>query len=225
MIPIRDDNPITSPPIVTVGLVVVNAAVFILQFIQPPELQELTVYRWGAIPARLFHGGDSAAWLTVFTSMFMHGGIMHIAGNMLYLWIFGNNIEDRLGHFKYLIFYLLSGVAAALAFAFFEPNSEVPMVGASGAISGVLGAYIVLFPRTNVMVLVFLFFFIRFVAVPAYIVLGLWFVMQFTGILGGSQAGGGVAYMAHIGGFAFGALTIYLFRPKRSARWRSGWTG
>lgn len=220
MIPIRDDNPTSSPPIVTVSLIVANAAVFILQFMQPPELQVQAVYQWGVIPARLLSGGFSD-WVTIFSSMFMHGGIAHLGGNMLYLWIFGNNIEDRLGHIKSLIFYLLCGVAAALGQVMVSPSSTVPMVGASGAISGILGAYIVLFPRANVMVMI-IFFFIRFVAVPAWVVLGIWFVMQLTGILGTPAAGGGVAFMAHIGGFVFGALTIYLFRPKR-ALVRRGW--
>lgn len=222
MIPIRDDNPSTTAPIVTIGLIAINVVVYLLQFSQPPEVQAQTVYAWGAIPERLFTGGHPGDWITVLTSMFMHGGLAHLGGNMLYLWIFGNNIEDRLGHVKYLFFYLLSGVAAALAFALFNPSSDVPMVGASGAISGVLGAYIILFPRTNVIVLIF-FFFIRFVAIPAFIVLGLWFVMQFTGILGGNQAGGGVAYMAHVGGFVFGAAAVYIFRPKRPVQLRRGW--
>jgi membrane associated rhomboid family serine protease len=221
MIPIRDDNPAYSPPIVTVALIAANVAVFILQFLQPPELQAQSVHTWGAIPARLLRGGDPAAWLTVFSSMFMHGGIVHLAGNMLYLWIFGNNIEDKLGHLKYLIFYLLCGVAAALGQTLIDPSSEVPMIGASGAISGVLGAYILLFPRANVMVLI-IFVFIRFIAVPAYVVLGLWFVMQLSGILGASSSGGGVAFMAHVGGFIFGLATIYLFRPKRDVL-RRGW--
>ena len=147
---------------------------------------------------------------------------MHLGGNMLYLWIFGNNIEDRIGHIKFVFFYLLCGAAAALGFALSDPASTVPMVGASGAISGVLGAYILLFPRANVMVMIIFFFILRFVAVPAFIVLGLWFVLQITGILGGPQAGGGVAFMAHVGGFVFGLATIYLFRPKRAVT-RRGW--
>ena len=222
MIPIRDDNPVTTTPFVTVGIIIVNVVVFFFQFTQPPELQVQTVYAWGAIPARLFGGGDPLAWITVFTSMFMHGGIMHIGGNMLYLWIFGNNIEDRIGHFKFIIFYLLCGFAAAIGHALINPASDVPMVGASGAISGVLGAYILLFPRAKVIVMVIFFFILRFIAVPAYLALGLWFVLQLTGILGGPQDGGGVAFMAHVGGFVFGLATIYLYRPKRPML-RRGW--
>ena len=223
MIPIRDDNPTASPPIITVGLIAVNVVVFVLQFMQPPEQQMQMVYTWGAIPLRIFSSGDPLSWVTLLTSMFMHGGVAHIGGNMLYLWIFGNNIEDRLGHGKFFVFYILCGLVAALGHALMDPSSEIPMVGASGAISGVLGAYVLLFPRAKVVVLVVLVFILRFIAVPAFIVLGLWFVMQFTGILGGQQAGGGVAYMAHIGGFVFGLAVVYLFRPKPPARLRRGW--
>ncbi len=224
MIPIRDDNPTSTAPIVTVGLIIGNVVVFVLQFMQPPELQVQTVYTWGAIPLRLFTGGNPLDWVTLITSMFMHGGLLHLGGNMLYLWIFGNNIEDRLGHVKFFFFYILCGLVAALGHALLNRASDIPMVGASGAISGVLGAYILLFPRAHVMVLIIFFFILRFIAVPAFVVLGLWFVMQLSGILGGTSEGGGVAYMAHIGGFVFGLAAIYLFRPRPRVANR-GWAG
>jgi membrane associated rhomboid family serine protease len=161
--------------------------------------------------------------LSVVTSMFMHGGWMHIIGNMLYLWIFGNNIEDRLGHVRFVLFYLLSGAAAALAQSLANTHSEVPMIGASGAIAGVLGAYMVLFPRAHVLVLVPLGFFTQLLRLPALLVLGFWFVLQF--LQGGLMApgeGGGVAYLAHIGGFVAGIVLILLFGGRRptAAPWQ-----
>jgi membrane associated rhomboid family serine protease len=163
--------------------------------------------------------------LTMFTSMFLHGGLFHIGGNMLYLWIFGDNVEDTLGHGRFLIFYLLSGVAAALCQAMLNPGSRVPMVGASGAISGVLGAYLVLFPYATVLTLVTFGFFIRFLHVPALIVLGFWIVVQllngyftFSAQALGRGESGGVAWFAHIGGFVGGMVLLFLFRPRRSSR-------
>jgi membrane associated rhomboid family serine protease len=160
----------------------------------------------------------------MFTSMFLHGGLFHVAGNMLYLWIFGNNVEDTLGHARFVVFYLASGVGAALGQTAFGPESTVPMIGASGAVSGVLGAYLLLFPRANVLTLIVLGFFIRLVRIPAVIVLGLWFAVQFLNGLvtwsasaSGGAAGGGVAWFAHIGGFLVGMALLYALHPRRPA--------
>lgn len=213
MIPIRDENPTRRPPLVTVLLIAINAAVFLLEVVQSPSAQTQFVYTWGAIPSQLTRDllqlpAPPAHWLTLISSMFLHGGLGHLGGNMLYLWIFGNNIEDYLGHFRFLLFYLLCGLLAALTHAATDPSSAVPMIGASGAISGVLGGYLLLHPRANVVVLVFFVFFIRTIRVPAALVLGLWFLMQLTGILGGSD---GIAIFAHIGGFLAGLLLIRPF--------------
>jgi membrane associated rhomboid family serine protease len=156
--------------------------------------------------------------LTIFTSMFMHGGWFHVGGNMLYLGIFGNNIEDTLGHVRYLIFYLASGVAAALAQVAMGPSSDVPMVGASGAVSGVLGAYLLLFPHAYVTTLIILGFFFRVVKIPALVVLGFWIVLQVLNGLGSFGARGGVAFFAHIGGFVAGIGLLFLLRPRARPR-------
>jgi membrane associated rhomboid family serine protease len=161
--------------------------------------------------------------VTIFTSMFLHGGLLHVGGNMLYLWIFGNNVEDTLGHARFLVFYLLAGVAAALAQIVVNPSSGIPMIGASGAVSGVLGAYLLLFPYARVLTLVMFGFFIRFVHVPALVVLGFWIVVQFVnGLVSVSLAGqrevGGVAFFAHVGGFFAGMGLLFLLRPRQAAR-------
>jgi membrane associated rhomboid family serine protease len=236
MIPLRDDNPTTIPPIVTVGIIVIASLVFLWQQTLSPEDGLIAVYAYGVVPAVLF-GSDSLPpeiarippELTILTSMFMHGGWMHIIGNMLYLWIFGNNIEDAVGHVRFVLFYLLCGAAAALAQSAIDIHSGVPMIGASGAIAGVLGAYMVLFPRAHVLVLVPLGFFTQVMRLPALLVLGFWFVLQF--IQGGLMAPGeegGVAYWAHIGGFVSGIALIFLLRrrPPAAAQWprRGPWS-
>jgi membrane associated rhomboid family serine protease len=228
MIPIRDDNPIRITPYFTIALIVINCLVFIYEFAQGTQGFREFTFKYGLIPAELMQGRDltppeysylaSSPYLNLFTSMFMHGGIIHLAGNMLYLWIFGNNIEDVLGHFKFVIFYLLSGLVAALAFALVNPNSTVPLVGASGAIAGILGAYMVRFPHARVHTLIWFFIFIRVVALPAVFLLGFWFLLQI--ISSSSTVSGGVAWFAHIGGFIFGAAVFLIFglRYKRR-RW------
>ncbi len=237
MIPLRDDNPTTIPPVVTIGIIVLCSLVFLWQQSLSQEAGIYAVYAYGVVPTVLF-GNDSLPpdiarippELSIVTSMFMHGGWMHIIGNMLYLWIFGNNIEDRLGHVRFVLFYLLCGAAAALAQSVVNTHSEVPMIGASGAIAGVLGAYMVLFPRAHVLVLVPLGFFTQVMRLPALLVLGFWFVLQF--IQGGLMApgeGGGVAYWAHIGGFVAGIALIFLLgggRPRAPAPWprRGPWS-
>jgi len=180
----------------------------------------MITYSFGAIPYYLLSLQTVQPLhplLTVFSSMFMHGGIFHLAGNMLYLWIFGNNIEDKLGHVRFIIFYLFCGVVGSYSHAFTEPDSLIPMVGASGAISGILGAYLLLFPRAGVYTIIFLGFFMQIVKIPALIVIGFWALMQImNGLLSaGIMKGGGVAWFAHLGGFLVGLLTIRLWLPGR----------
>jgi membrane associated rhomboid family serine protease len=224
MIPLRDDNPTRTTPFLTVGLIAANALVFLYQLSLPPRAAKLFVYQFAMIPAVVF-GTDQLPGsvtaipptLTLFTSMFLHGGFMHLAGNMLYLWIFGNNIEDAMGHARFLVFYLVCGLLASLSHAFTNLGSEIPSLGASGAISGVLGAYLLLYPRARVLVLIPLWIFMRLMYVPAAFALGIWFLMQLlSGGLSGSQ-GGGVAWWAHIGGFVAGMALVGLFK-QRSVR-------
>ena len=216
------------------ALVIINAIVFIYNGTLDPKVQS-PLAGFELVPAELTAGRDVGVptllpfWMTIFTSMFLHANLLHIGGNMLYLWIFGNNIEDALGHFRFLFFYLVAGAAAALAQVVVDPQSTMPMVGASGAIAGVLGAYLILFPRARIISLVFLFVIVQLVALPAYVVLGLWFVLQLVNTLvfsSGMMPGGGVAYAAHTGGFLAGVIAIYLFGGKRlvgnRARWRNG---
>jgi membrane associated rhomboid family serine protease len=226
MIPLKDENPSSSFPLVTLGLIAANIAVFLYTLSQPAFSQERFIMGFGMIPSELL--GNSPRLhqtipgvLTLLTSMFMHGGLLHLLGNMLYLWIFGNNIEDLLGRVRFLIFYLACGVFAALAHLVLNPNSTMPMVGASGAIAGVLGAYLISFPRARVLVLVFIIFFITTARVPAFWVLGLWFIMQLMYVSSDAGAGANIAYMAHIGGFLIGMLLIRKMSPFRG--WRAGW--
>jgi membrane associated rhomboid family serine protease len=196
-----------------------NLIVFLLQVTSRLGMQEVT-YAYGAIPYSLLTFQTTQPLhplMTVFTSMFMHGGIFHFGGNMLYLWIFGNNIEDRLGHFRFIAFYIFCGVFSAYAFAITSPESTIPMIGASGAVSGVLGAYILLFPRANIHTLLFLGFFVTTVRIPALIVIGFWAIIQFiNGLLStGLSEGSGVAWFAHIGGFLIGLGTLKLWLPRR----------
>ncbi|MCE5312692.1 MAG: rhomboid family intramembrane serine protease [Nitrospiraceae bacterium] len=214
MIPYKDDNPTTIVPFVTIGLIAINCAVFIWQMLSPLGMQQI-VMSYGAIPANIISFTSNqpiSPAATVFTAMFMHGGIFHIAGNMLYLWIFGNNIEDALGHFRFLLFYLFSGVVAAYSHALASTGSTIPMIGASGAVSGVLGAYLLLYPAARVHTLIFLGFFIQVIRVPAVIVLVFWIGIQIlNGFISFGPAKGGVAWFAHIGGFAAGLITIKLW--------------
>ena len=225
MFPLRDDNPTRRLAIVTIGLLGANVLVFLYQIslhaggAQGARAAQAFIEEFGLVPCRLTGVCPSAVdlpspILTIFSSMFMHGGLFHIGGNMLYLWIFGNNVEDTLGHGRYLIFYLGCGAAAALAQTAIGPGSPVPMVGASGAVSGVLGAYLVLFPRASVTTLIVLGFFFRLVQVPAVVVLGFWIVIQLvTGLLS-VGASGGVAFFAHIGGFVAGIGLLFVLRPR-----------
>jgi len=235
MIPLRDDNPTETMPVVTVALITACSLVFFYQLSLGPDAGQRFVYQFGAIPAALL-GKKSLppeviaipASFSLITSMFLHGGFLHLIGNMLYLWIFGNNIEDAMGHFRFIGFYLICGVIAAMSHAMVDPGSVAPMIGASGAISGVLGAYLLLYPRAHVYVLIpFGFFFWR-TYVPAFLVLGFWFVLQLISSTTSTGGGGGVAWFAHIGGFVAGMALIGIFKhrtvrffnppPRRSLR-------
>jgi len=222
MIPLRDDNPTRITPVVTVALIAINILIFLYQLSLGPRAGQLFVYQFGAIPAVL--SGSQALSpnleaippiFSLFTSMFLHGGLMHVAGNMLYLWIFGNNIEDAMGHFRFILFYVVCGLAASMAHILSDVGSAIPAIGASGAISGVLGAYLLLYPRAQVLTLVPLGFFIRLMYIPAGLVLTLWFLLQlfYSGMSQGQ--GGGVAWWAHIGGFVAGLALVGLFKKRR----------
>lgn len=219
MIPYKDDNPTTHFPIVTILLIGVNTLIFLYQISSADS--RAFIYSYGVIPYYLFHGDAETGIpiaVNIFTSMFLHGGLLHLAGNMLYLWIFGNNIEDKLGIFRFIIFYLICGIIATYSHALSDPSSMIPMIGASGAISGILGAYLVLFPRARIHTLIFFGFFIQVIKVPAIIVIGFWIVIQLVnGILSKGLYGGegGVAWFAHIGGFLAGVIIIKLFYRKR----------
>ena len=222
MIPYKDDNPTTVFPFVTVGLIALNIATYLWELISPLEEQHIAL-AYGAIPRSLLTFEQNQPvhpLLTIFSSMFLHSGFFHLGGNMLYLWIFGNNIEDMLGHVRFMAFYLLSGVVAAYSHALTEPHSLVPMIGASGAVSGVLGAYFLLFPHARVHTILFFGFFWQLVRVPALIVIGFWAIIQLiNGILTEGLLGqGGVAWFAHIGGFLFGLISIKLWLPKRRSQ-------
>jgi len=212
MFPIGDDNSARrTVPVVTYALIALNVLVFFLEL----NGGESFIQQWSVVPRRLTQnpGGD---FITVFTSMFMHGGWLHLGGNMLYLWIFGDNVEDRFGHAKFAVFYLLCGIAATVAQVAFSAGSNVPNLGASGAIAGVLGAYLILFPREQVRVLMGR----GVVPLPALAVIGMWIVLQFINGIGSitqSAETGGVAYMAHIGGFVAGLILTFLFGGRRSA--------
>ena len=234
MIPLKDDVPSRSVPIITIVLIALNVAAYVYQLslgLSPGggRAAEAFIFEFGATPCRLTgtcdRGDFPSPYVTVFTSMFLHGGLLHVGGNMLYLWIFGDNIEDALGHGRFLVFYLLAGVAAAVAQTVTGPTSTIPMIGASGAVSGVLGAYLLLFPYATILTLVTFGFFIRTVHIPAVIVLGFWIVLQLLNgwlTVSASAMGrgetGGVAWFAHIGGFLAGMVLLLLFRPRTSRR-------
>jgi membrane associated rhomboid family serine protease len=219
MIPIHDDNPTHIRPYVTWTIIGLCVAIFLWQFSLDSTAATKVIYALGVVPAVIL--GDKVlpaeitlvpGMITVITSMFMHGGWMHLIGNMLFLWVFGNNIEDAMGHFKFIVFYGLCGLAAAGGQIASDPASTIPMIGASGAISGVLGAYLLLYPRARVLMLVWLGFFVTTFRIPAVIVLGGWIALQFYSAAASDGGGGGVAWWAHIGGFAAGLVLIPLFR-------------
>jgi membrane associated rhomboid family serine protease len=224
-IPLKDLNPRRTYPIVNTALILANVAVFLYQYSLPQHAFKVFMTTYATIPARFpaalsGNGPWESAFVPLFTSMFLHSGILHIAGNMLFLWIFGDNVEDFYGHFTYLFFYLLCGIGSGLLHVVFNMSSAVPALGASGAISGVMGAYLILYPRSQILTLVFIFL----VPIPAVIILGLWFIMQFLSAFSslGAVASGGVAWWAHVGGFLMGMLITTMARGKRSTtRWQS----
>ena len=229
MIPVRDDQPSFSTPFVTYFLIGLNLLIYLFESaLDVPSLQGL-LFHFGLIPSHVVlaltgarHTNFAGALLPFFTSMFLHGSWMHVIGNMWFMWIFGDNVEDYLGHFNYLVFYLLSGLGAALAQVILTPSSPVPTVGASGAIAGVLGAYFILYPRARVLTWFFIFFF----HVPAWVMLGYWFVVQFlsgaaSSIAYAGHGNAGIAFWAHVGGFVVGVVMIKIF-PERQQRYRYG---
>jgi membrane associated rhomboid family serine protease len=240
MIPLKDNIPTDRFPFVTVALILANVVVYLLairhggSIISGPDTYE--VVKYGSIPKALthclgqdlvveaqgvacVHGGGIPTWATAFTAMFMHASILHIGGNMLFLWIFGNNVEDAMGPVKYLAFYMLGGLAALALQVAIGPNSPVPTLGASGAIAAVLGGYILLYPRARVLTLVFIILFFTVIELPALVMLGIWFAQQAVfgaaNLTNPTGGGGGVAYFAHVGGFAFGLLTVKLLATRR----------
>ncbi|MDD4335382.1 MAG: rhomboid family intramembrane serine protease [Desulfotomaculaceae bacterium] len=217
MIPLRDDIPSNTFPIVNYILIAVNLAVFGFELSLGRSLDQY-IYTHAVIPIQVVSEGFTAEQFVRMTAtMFFHGGWLHLLSNMLYLWIFGDNVEDRMGHFKYLFFYLIVGYLATFAHIFFYPMSGTPLVGASGAIAGVLGAYLILYPHARVLTLIFIFVFIQLVYIPALIFLGIWFVLQLiSGAASVGQAGQSVAFWAHIGGFVAGMLLVKLFATKKA---------
>jgi membrane associated rhomboid family serine protease len=227
MIPIRDEIPTRKTPVVNYLLIAINILVFLYMLFMPESTLEAFFNTYAMTPSHFVEGVTLANAMTIFTSMFMHAGLAHIAGNMLYLWIFGDNVEDRLGHFGYLVFYLAGGVVASLTHILTNWGSDMPTVGASGAIAAVLGAYLVFFPSSRVATFIPLPFgiFYKLTLVPAAVVLGLWFVYQlFEGVaaLGGADVGG-VAVWAHIGGFVFGMVVAVLLAPRETRQKAYTW--
>ena len=229
MFPIHDDNPTHRPPIVTVALIAACILIYFWQVSLGPQGGAQAVYSFGFIPALLFTDVALPPDLavippsaTLVSSMFLHGGFMHLAGNMLYLWVFGNNIEDVCGHGRFLAFYLACGVAAAFAQALPDPSSQIPMIGASGAISGVLGAYLLMYPHARVLVAIPFGFYLHMMRIPAGLVLVLWFGLQLLSNVMAQPGQGGVAFRAHIGGFIAGMILIPLFKQRR-VRLRLPW--
>jgi membrane associated rhomboid family serine protease len=217
MFPLRDVIPSTTVPFVTITLIVLNAIIWFFEISLSEQDLPAFLQLYGVVPADF-------APATLITSMFLHGSWMHVIGNMWWLWIFGDNVEDRMGHGRFLVFYLLCGIVAALGQVYMNPHSTLPMVGASGAIAGVLGAYLVLYPHSRVLTLVPIFFFVEIIELPAVLLLGIWFVMQLfsAGAVAATASDqGGVAFMAHAAGFAVGALGVLVFRKKQTpdARW------
>ena len=220
MFPVSDVIPSRTTPVVTIALIVLNALAFVYELQLTDRALRVLVHDHGIVPAVF-------SWTSILSSMFLHAGWLHLGANMLYLWIFGDNVEDRLGRARYLLFYLGCGAAAALAQVAMNPHSTVPMIGASGAVAGVMGAYFVLYPRSRVLTAVFVVFFLDLVEIPAIFFLGIWFLMQlFSGVgsIGAEAADGGVAFFAHVGGFAAGAVSGVYWRFREQTL-RGYWAG
>ena len=221
MIPLKDDNPTSGKPTTTYFIIGLCILIFLIQLSSETYRTGQLFYSYGLIPSVLMGVNQLPmdlyvvpGWVTIFTSMFMHGGFMHLIGNMLYMWIFADNIEDSLGAKKFIIFYLLCGIGAAMSQVLMDINSQIPMVGASGAIGGILGAYLINYPKAKVLVLIPFGFFSQLIKIKAIYVLGFWFILQFINSGTASAQGGGVAYAAHIGGFISGVILILFFNKK-----------
>jgi membrane associated rhomboid family serine protease len=224
VIPLRDTIPGQTFPVVTIAIIGANVLVFVHQLGLGAGQEAAFVAAFGAVPAQFTGVAAHAApalppLVTLGTSMFLHGGLLHLLGNMVFLWIFGNNVEDATGHLRFVVFYLACGAAAALAHIATHPASNVPMVGASGAISGILGAYFLLYPHARIVTLLWFGFFAQTVQIPAFIFLGFWFLVQFFSLAGDGGAGGGVAFVAHIGGFIAGLLLLIPLKQRRVRLW------
>ncbi len=229
MIPFKDNIPTRTTPVVTIVIIVLNCVAHIYQQLLPMGDNVALVQLLGVVPARVtylpawFFPGIQNPAVSLVSSMFMHGGWLHLGGNMLYLWIFGNNVEDAMGHLRFIAFYLICGVAAAAAQIIAEPGSLIPMVGASGAVSGILGAYLILHPFARVKTLIIIIFFIRVIELPAIIVLGVWFMLQIFNSMSAPSGAAGVAWNAHIGGFIVGLALIRFFQSRKAPR-RGAWS-
>jgi membrane associated rhomboid family serine protease len=222
LIPLKDDNPRLLTPICNYVFILANIAVYVYQFTLPKPVEDAFIHAYGAIPAQIVQGINLPS---LFSAMFLHGGVLHLLGNMLYLWIFGDNVESIMGHFRYFVFYLLCGLAATISHIVIEPNSALPMIGASGAVSGLLGAYAVKFPGARILIAVPIFICLTTFRVPAVIVLGFWFLTQLASVLifREPEVGGGIAWFAHIGGFLAGVLLVNFFQRRylpSAPRWR-----
>ena len=223
--PFADENPTNSKPLISWGIILVCVIIFLNYVFEKDYTKEMIFLSFGMIPALIFGSSELSVSLnvippifTIITSMFLHGGWMHLIGNMTYLYIFGDNIEETLGKIKFIIFYLLTGGCAALAQALLDPSSTIPMVGASGAIAGILGGYLVLFPRAKIKVFFWFIIFFKVIKIRAYIVLGGWILIQFLSFNGNDLNSGGIAYAAHIGGFISGIILIYIIKNKKEIR-------
>lgn len=224
MIPIRDTIPHRRFPLITWVIIILNGIIFLFELTFPEEILRQLIFSFGVVPERYFHQewflsqGLVINYLPFLTSMFLHGGWLHLIGNMWFLYLFGDNVEDCMGHLRFLIFYLLSGIAANLIFVFSDPRSSFPVIGASGAIAGVMGAYFVMFPKARILTLIPIFFLPYFIELPAVIFIGFWFVLQlFSGTfsLVSPEGGGGIAWWAHVGGFVTGILLLAIFRRRK----------
>uniref|UniRef100_A0A7V1EI33 Rhomboid family intramembrane serine protease n=1 Tax=candidate division WOR-3 bacterium TaxID=2052148 RepID=A0A7V1EI33_UNCW3 len=215
MIPLKDEIKSSTKPIVTYIILGINIIVYIYEF-SLGQYKEQFIYQFGTIPYELFNPSGIGSYLTIFSSMFTHANFMHLAGNMLFLWVFADNVEDLLGHIRFLIFYIVCGIVAVFLHSITTPTSNIPMVGASGAISGVMGAYLIFFPKARILSLIPLGFFMRITYLPSLFFIGIWFLYQFLlGVVSIGMEGGGVAYFAHIGGFVAGLLFALPFKKRK----------
>jgi len=228
MFPLKDTIPSQTFPFVNIFLIIVNSVLFLFEVSLGPQELQAFLQQFGVIPAKFFWMAQNepaniiGRYFPLLTSMFLHGGWFHIIGNMWFLWIFGDNVEDRMGHARYFIFYILVGILAGLTQIYLNPTSTVPTIGASGAIAGVMGAYFILFPHSRIITMIFIFFFVDIIEIPAFFFLGIWFLIQFfqgTASLMAPSGMGGVAWWAHFGGFVAGAILVFFFKkPKRKMR-------